>query len=208
MNRPWLALATVAFLATTVHALPRDPRAPQPPPPTRPEPAPQAGERRVDTYVDAYAQRNRGHGRDGFAAFDAGLTLGTDDRTATQGAAGLGFTLGAYLTRGLVIGGRASLTLDTADARERPPLRDVGVSFGLDVRVWRPLWVGAGLGYQYHRFEDPGMTRATPTVRLRAGVDVYRMGETTLFANADWVADLAADSSTRLTTLALGLRYR
>ena len=64
------------------------------------------------TDVDAYARRNRGHERGGFAAFDAGLTLVSDDATSNQAATGLGFTVGAYISRALVFAGRGSATLD------------------------------------------------------------------------------------------------
>lgn len=200
-------LAVLALTASTAAALPTDDGN------TRPTPSPRTGapedfRRREVTDPDAYASRNHGHKRGGFAAVDAGLTLVNDDATSNQAATGLGFTVGAYLSRRLVVAGRASATLDTGGTAGRPMLRDVGVSFGVDVRLWRPLWAGAGLGAAKHRFEDPGMATAGPTARLRLGVDAYRLQDATLFVTADWVADLGADGSTRLTTIGAGLRYR
>ena len=165
MNRR-APLAVLALTASTAAALPTDDGNTRPTSST-PTGAPEDFRRREITDVDAYARRNRGHERGGFAAFDAGLTLVSDDATSNQAATGLGFTVGAYISRALVFAGRGSATLDTGGTAGRPMLRDVGVSFGVDVRLWRPLWAGAGMGFAKHRFEDPGMATAGPTARLR-----------------------------------------
>lgn len=200
-------LAVLALTASTAAALPTNDTSTRPTPPPRVG-APEDFRRRAVPDVDAYANRNRGPERGGFAAFDAGLTLASDDATSSQAATGLGFTVGAYISRSLVFAGRGSFTLDTGGTAGRPMLRDVGVAFGADVRVWHPLWVGAGMGFAKHRFDDPGMAVATPTARLRLGVDAYRLGDATLFVTADWVTDLAADTSTQLATIGAGVRYR
>ncbi|MBL8623466.1 MAG: hypothetical protein JNK64_19300 [Myxococcales bacterium] len=200
-------LAVLALTASTAAALPTDDGSTRPTPPPRTG-APEDLRRREVTNIDAYANRNHGHQRGGFVAVDAGLTLAKDDATDTQLATGLGFTLGARLTRRLVIAGRGGVTLDTGGAPGRPPLRDVDVGFGVDVRAWRTVWLGAGLGGARHRFDDEVMTSVTPTARLRLDVDAWRRGATALFVTADWTTDLGADQSTQRTTFGLGVRYR
>ncbi len=199
--------ATLAFTASTAAALPTDDGNTRPAPPSPTMGSPDALRRRQEPNTDGRSH-HRAYPRGGFVAVDAGLTLAKDDATDTQLATGLGFTLGARLTRRVVLAGRAGVTLDTAGAPGRPPLRDVDVGFGVDVRAWRTVWLGAGLGGARHRFDDEVMTSVTPTARLRLGVDAWHRGATALFVTADWTTDLGADQSTQRTTFGLGLRYR
>lgn len=202
MSSRVLSMILLASLATTARALPRDPYDPPPGSPPNRLPPTQGG-----PAGDPFGRGRGGGERAGFGAIEAGLTLVTDDAATNQRAVDLGFRVGAYLGRRIVVVGRGSVALDAADTPGRPTVRDLGVTFGVAGRAWRPVWLGAGLGFARHRFAEPGMSSSTPTAWVRMDVDVARSGATTMFATADWTVDLGLDSSTQLATLGLGVRY-